>query len=142
MAKLEIARGCDPNLINPLPIDSDGEWLVAHLYETHDFWHVLTGFDFDMEGEFGVGGFYLAQLPGCTFFAFMTSLLMLKTVWKERDQLAVQIQAFCQGYEIGQRSSPLIGLDWSQLWYRDLDELRQELGIVEAGRIDITAIAA
>jgi len=35
-----------------------------------------------------------------------------------------------------------VGLDWSQLWHRDLEELRRELNITEAGRIDQTALAA
>lgn len=141
-AQLEKQRGIDPNLIDPLPADTDGEWVMAHLYETHDFWHVLTGFGFDMEGEFGVAGVYMAQLRNFGFGGFMLSILMMKTTWKDRDQLGEQMQAFCDGYQIGRRSQPLIGLDWSQLWERDMEDLRQELNISEAGRMDITALAA
>jgi ubiquinone biosynthesis protein COQ4 len=142
LAKLELARGIDPNLVDPLPHDSDGEWVMAHMYETHDFWHVLTGFGFDMEGEFGVAGVYMGQLRNVTFFAFMLSILLMKNVWKDRDQLGIRMRAFSEGYQIGQRSQPLIGLDWSQLWHRDMEELRRELNISEAGRIDTTALAA
>jgi len=142
LAKLELARGIDPNLVDHLPHDSDGEWVMAHMYETHDFWHVLTGFGFDMEGEFGVAGVYMGQLRNVTFFAFMVSILLMKNVWKDRDQLGIRMRAFSEGYQIGQRSKPLIGLDWSQLWHRDMEELRQELNISEAGRIDTTAMAA
>ena len=142
LAKLEMQRGIDPNLVDPLPDNDDGEWLVAHLYETHDFWHVLTGFAFNEEGEYGVAGVYLGQLPNATFFAFMVSIVMMKTVWKDGDQLGKQFRALCEGYQIGQRSLPMVGLDWSQLWHRDLEELRRELNITEAGRIDQTALAA
>lgn len=142
LAKLEIQRGIDPNLVDPLPDNDDGEWLVAHLYETHDFWHVLTGFAFNEEGEYGVAGVYLGQLPNATFFAFMLSIVMLKTVWKDGDQLGKQFSALCEGYQIGQRSLPMVGLDWSQLWHRDLEDLRRELNITEAGRIDQAALAA
>ena len=142
LAKLELARGIDPNLIDPLPADTDGEWVMAHVYETHDFWHVLTGFGFDMEGEYGVAGVYMGQLRNNTFLAFMLSVVLLKDVWKDRDHLGQHMRAFCDGYEIGQRSQPMVGLDWSQLWHRDMEELRQELNISEAGRIDTTALAA
>lgn len=140
--KLEKQRGIDPNLIDPLPADTDGEWVMAHVYETHDFWHVITGFGFDMEGEYGVGGVYLGQMRNNSFLVFMTALLLLKDIWKDRDNLGKHLRAFCDGYEIGQRSLPMIGLDWSQLWQRDMEELRQELNISEAGRMDITALAA
>jgi ubiquinone biosynthesis protein Coq4 len=142
LAKLELQRGIDPNLVDPLPDENDGDWLLAHLYETHDFWHVLTGFGFDMEGEYGVAGVYMGQLRNNTFFAFMIALVLVKDIWKDRDHLGEHLRAYCEGYQIGQRSQPLVGLNWSQLWRRDIEELRQELDISEAGRIDKTALAA
>lgn len=142
LAKLELQRGIDPSLVDPLPGDSDGDWLLAHLYETHDFWHVLTGFGFNMDGEYGVAGVYMGQLRNSTFFAFMIALVLVRDIWKDRDHLGEHLRAFHQGYQIGQRSQPLVGLDWSQLWERDIEELRQELNISEAGRIEKTALAA
>jgi ubiquinone biosynthesis protein Coq4 len=142
LAVVERKRDYDPNLIDPLPHDSEGDWLMAHLYETHDFWHVLTGFDFDLEGELGVGGVYMAQLPNATFFGFMLSLIMLKVVWKHPEQHGAILAAFNEGYRIGQRCQPLLGLDWQQLCKRDLNELRSELNIDDAGRIEAFARAA
>lgn len=142
LAKLEMQRGIDPNLVDPLPADNDGEWVMAHLYETHDFWHVLTGFGFDMEGEYGVAGVYLGQMRNNTFLAFMLALVLVKDIWKDRGHLGEHVRAFCDGHRIGQRSQPMIGLDWSQLWERDMEELRQELNISEAGRIETAALAA
>jgi ubiquinone biosynthesis protein Coq4 len=77
-----------------------------------------------------------------TFFAFMIALVLVKDIWKDRDHLGEHLRAYCEGYQIGQRSQPLVGLNWSQLWRRDIEELRQELDISEAGRIDKTALAA
>ena len=76
-ATLSLDRGIDPNIVEPLPDHSDGDWLMAHLYETHDFWHVLTGNYFDMNGEFGVAGVYLGQMPKFSFIAFFTAILSL-----------------------------------------------------------------
>ncbi len=142
LAVVERKRNYDPNLIDPLPDDSEGDWVMAHLYETHDFWHVLTGFDFDLEGELGVGGVYMAQLPNATFFGFMLAVIMLKVVWKHPEQHGDILAAFNEGYRIGKRCKPLIGLDWQSLWSRDLKELRRELNIDDAGRIEAFAEAA
>ena len=142
LAKLEMQRGIDPNLVDPLPADNDGEWLMAHMYETHDFWHVLTGFGFDMEGEYGVAGVYMGQMRNNTFLAFMLALVLVKDLRKDRENLGKHIQAFCDGHRISQRSQPIVGLDWSALWERDIEELRQELNISEAGRIEKVALAA
>ena len=131
-AVVQMARGVDPNLVDPLPGDTDGEWLMAHMYETHDFWHFICGFGFDLEGEFGVGGVYMAQQPKNTFFAFMIALLTLENVWKNRDKLPLNIRAFCNGYEIGRKARPLTGLHWEDLWARDLHEVREEFGISSA----------
>jgi ubiquinone biosynthesis protein Coq4 len=38
--------------------------LVKRGYETHDIWHVVTGFHTDVAGELGLQAFYLAQFPG------------------------------------------------------------------------------
>ena len=142
LAVVERKRNYDPNLIDPLPDDSEGDWLIAHMYETHDFWHVLTGFNFDLEGELGVAGVYMAQLPNATFFGFMLSIIMLKIVWQNPGEHGAMFAALNQGYQIGQRCEPLLGLDWQELWHRDLDELRRELGIDEAGRLEAFAQAA
>jgi ubiquinone biosynthesis protein Coq4 len=134
-ASLSIDRGIDPNIVEPIPGDTDGDWLMAHLYETHDFWHVLTGHYFNMDGEYGVSGFYMAQMPKFSFFAFFLSLLTLQHVWKKRDSLGGIVRAFCKGYDIGSKAKCVVGLDWENIYHRDLNELREELGIIEAGTL-------
>ena len=57
-------NGLDPASIPSLPDDDEGKYVRAHLYETHDLWHVVTGFGTDVPGELGLQAFYQAQLPG------------------------------------------------------------------------------
>ena len=141
-ATLAHERGLDPNLVEKMPAVDDGDWLMAYAYETHDLWHLLTGFYYDLEGEFGVAGFYLGQLPKFSFIAFFTSLLMLRTVWNDRDAIAVHMRAFVDGYELGRNARCLFGLEWAAVYDRDLDELRTEWGVTDAGRIPATKLAA
>ncbi|MCA1663753.1 MAG: hypothetical protein LC659_05720 [Myxococcales bacterium] len=57
-------NGLDPASIPTLPDEDEGKYVRAHLYETHDLWHVVTGFGTDVAGELGLQAFYQAQLPG------------------------------------------------------------------------------
>ncbi len=133
-AQHAMKRGISPNPVETMPAPNDGDWLMAYMYETHDLWHVLTGFYYDMEGEFGVAGFYMGQLPKFSFIAFFSSLLMIRAVWNDRDIVPVLYGAFVEGYTMGRKARCLVGLDWSTIYASNLAELRAEWGIAEAGR--------
>lgn len=54
------------NNLKPLeikPSNNDYEFLGAHISETHDIWHVITGFNTDLIGELKLEAFYVCQLP-------------------------------------------------------------------------------
>jgi ubiquinone biosynthesis protein Coq4 len=141
-AELALKRGIDPNLVEKMPADSDGDWLMASAYETHDFWHLITGFYYNLEGEFGVAGFYMGQLPRFSFIAFFSAILMIRTVWNDRDAVATHTRAFVEGYEMGRRARCLFGLNWAEVYDQNLDELRAQWRVEQAGRIPEPAMAA
>src|ERR1700683_2563424 len=58
------ANGLDPAAIPTLTSNDELEFIRAHLYETHDVWHAVTGFNTDVAGELGLQAFYAAQGPG------------------------------------------------------------------------------
>ena len=134
-AKVSLDRGIEPVALEPISQEEDGDWLMTWAYETHDIWHVMTGNYYDEVGEFGVAGFYLGQMPRFTFVLFFSSLMMLRTVWRDRDEMESRMQAFVDGYERGSRAKNLMGLNWTESFHRDLEELRAEWGIEDAGRI-------
>jgi ubiquinone biosynthesis protein COQ4 len=89
---------------------------------------VVTGWGNDEIGEFGLGGFYTAQLAGPPFFGYLTAIAMLSTVLRRRS-LQAFMDALVTGYGMGEQSEPLFGTDWSTLWNVPLDELRARFGI-------------
>jgi ubiquinone biosynthesis protein Coq4 len=121
------ARGLNPNL-GHIPPESEVDWLLHHLIQRHDVWHVVTGWGNDEIGESGLGAFYLAQLAAPTFFGFLLSLLGLSTVLRRRS-FGEFMDALVAGYEMGKRAEPLFGVDWSALWGTQLAELRTRFGI-------------
>ncbi len=120
-------RGIDPNLIQVPPTDEIG-WMLNHMYQSHDVWHVVTGWGNDLAGEVGLGGFYAAQFGNPSFFGYMLALILLNVVVRRAD-LGEVFEAWSAGYRSGKRSQPLFGADWDRLWEVPLDELRRRFEI-------------
>ena len=129
------AAGIDPNLVD-VPVASEGDYVMAHLFETHDIWHVVTGWGNDELGEVGLGGFYLAQLE-LPLIALMLALILVNTVTRAPGTLRERMDALVAGYTMGKRAAPLFGVPWEQRWSEPVDSLRASMGIessVTSGR--------
>jgi ubiquinone biosynthesis protein COQ4 len=120
-------RGIDPNLVRVPPTDEIG-WMLNHVYQTHDIWHVVTGWGNDLPGEVGLGAFYAAQLGNPAFFGYMLALVLLNVVVR-RGHLGQVFEAFAAGYRAGQRTRPLFGVDWDGLWGVPIEELRSRFEV-------------
>lgn len=127
------ARDLNPNL-GYIPPATEVDWLLNHLIQTHDLWHVATGWGNDEVGEYGLGGFYLAQMAAPTFFGFLLALAALSTILRRRS-FGEFIEAVFAGYEMGKRAEPLFGRDWATLWAEPLVDVRARLGIAGEGVI-------
>ena len=121
------ARGLNPNLGYIAP-ESDVDWLLNHLAQTHDIWHVITGWGNDEVGEIGLGGFYMGQLGAPAFFGFLVGLLSLSTVLRRRS-VEDFIEALTTGYGQGKSASSMFGVDWSALWSEPLTDVRARFGL-------------
>jgi ubiquinone biosynthesis protein COQ4 len=123
-----LAAGLDANLIK-VPVDADdASYLLAHLYETHDIWHVVSGCGNDEIGEIAVGGFYAGQIPA-PFFVFLLAIGLLNTAFSRPAQLPDRLEGFAKAYLAGRRAQALFGTDWTALWDKPLSDVRRSLGI-------------
>ncbi|MBK6516318.1 MAG: hypothetical protein IPG04_19990 [Polyangiaceae bacterium] len=121
-----------PEALPSLEGASEHEYVRAHLYETHDMWHALTGFGADVAGELGLQGFYSAQVDGPLATAILAAGLLNTALFTFDDRVA-RMDAITAGWSAGRAAAPLFGLDWEAAWSRPLAEVRQELGIDPAG---------
>lgn len=133
-------RGINPNLVN-IPPTTEEDWLLNHLFQTHDMWHVVTGWQFDQEGELGLGGFYCGQLKTPAFFSFMTGLLLLKAVWR-REDTAPLLDAFNEGYRVGKITKPMFGASWNDLWQMPINDVRRKFELPVEALPQLTAVEA
>jgi len=121
-------QGLDPSALPNLPTPDDHAYLRAHLYETHDVWHIVTGFGTDWKGEIGLQAFYLSQIPGPLSAALLAvgCLRLAAYEMESRDALMGEI---IRGWEMGKRARPLFGVRWNDLWTLSLGEVRARLGV-------------
>jgi ubiquinone biosynthesis protein Coq4 len=132
-------RNLDPNLVR-VPEDDETGWMLNHLYQTHDVWHVLTGWDNDLTGEVGVGAFYKGQFRSPAFFGFMLALILLNIVFRRAD-LDAAVSAISEGFRAGRNAEPLFGVTWNDWWKVPVRDVRQHFKIVphteaSAGHVD------
>lgn len=142
-ARFMRGRGLDPNdipSVDPENRGDDFDFVIAHLYETHDLWHVVTGYATDLPGELGLQAFYLAQQPSPLAATLVTSGLLGATGRMVRRSLATGvgptaavaeastiIDAVSSGWQRGRVATGLIGRDWKTEWDRPLTDLRRDL---------------
>jgi len=114
-------------LIDPSPVDSDKDFIVHRLKETHDITHVLTGFGIDGASELGLQGFNLAQnrspLAVMLIFGGMLSAL------QNDEALTPILRALAQGFQMGLDAELVIARKLEDDWDRPLADWQRELNL-------------
>jgi ubiquinone biosynthesis protein Coq4 len=107
-------------------------YLRLRIHQTHDIWHMLTGFGTDPAGEVGLQGFYFAQFTNGQA-AMIVAGAILKSILRRRyGELERFVEAFCEGFVNGRRARPLLGTKWEDLWQEPVDDLRRRFHIQPA----------
>lgn len=108
---------------------NDYEFLSAHLSETHDIWHIVTGCNTDILGEIQLESFYLYQLPASRFWLALITKNLLKTVLHDIERSTEYMNAIATGWMMAKQAKPLFGVDWKTMWQTPLDEIRANFNI-------------
>ena len=111
-----------------IPIHSDASYLEARLSQTHDIWHLITGFSTDVIDEIGLQAFHLPQFPYPLAVALISSTLM-STLLFQPAELPALLAAIQQGWQMGKAAKPLFAQKWEEHWDKPLSTWRAELGI-------------
>jgi ubiquinone biosynthesis protein Coq4 len=121
--------GYDPNLHAGMEPLNDAVYVELRLSQTHDLWHVVTGFDTTVVGEIGLQAFHLTQFP-YPLASVLTAQALFSTTLLEADQLPALVQAIHTGLQMGQRARPLFAQRWEDGWEKPLAQWRQELNLL------------
>jgi ubiquinone biosynthesis protein COQ4 len=122
-------KGMSPNLVEPLTVDTPGSFVLAHFGETHDIWHLVTGYGMDELGEASLIGFYSAQFGQAPHFALLLGILFLNTAFFRPSDFRRRMDAMTLGWEAGKSADSLFGRDWAGLWNTPIREVRESLGL-------------
>lgn len=109
---------------------SDSDFLQAHITETHDIWHVLTGSDTSILGEIQLEAFYVAQLYASRFWTALLAKNLLKAAIYNIEVSMQYLDALSCGWQMAKQAQPLFGVDWSQWWDRPLEDVRSAFHLV------------
>lgn len=120
--------GFDPNFYRRVEVEDDVSYFFLRMRQTHDIWHIVTGFNTDVAGELGLKAFELAQTHR-TMSVVLIAGGLLGTLFKHPQDLDKLLEQIAIGYRLGAKAKPLFAQKWEQNWERPLQEWRQELGI-------------
>jgi ubiquinone biosynthesis protein COQ4 len=98
--------------------DEAARYVAQRIRQTHDLWHVLTGYDTDVLGEAELQAFTYAQLR--TPFSLLVALFGASNA----NLLSPRVWA---AYRRGKRAAPLVWRAWERHFATPLPELRQLL---------------
>ena len=126
------SMGFDPDYYRKLEVDSDVDYVVMRIRQTHDIWHVVTGFDTHPLGEICVKAVELAQTHRPMAGAICAGG-MFRYLFREPESFNEYLASVAMGYRLGIRARPLLAQKWEEMWERPVDEIRAELGVTPLG---------
>lgn len=108
-------------------------WFGRRIRDSHDLWHIVSGYGRDGLGEACLVAFSFAQTrgPGWAVIAIGAGVkaIRLGGGWKH-------VAAIWEGYQRGRRSAWLPGEDYRALLAEPVESARRRLGIVPSPKYD------
>lgn len=120
--------GFDPNLHAGMTAKSDAEYVELRLSQTHDLWHIVTGFDASETDEIGLQAFHLSQFPYPLATMLVANSLIFATL-KAPEMLPQLLEAIARGFQMGKTAKPLFAQKWEEGWEKPLTQWQAELNI-------------
>ena len=120
--------GFDPNLHAGMTAKSDAEYVELRLSQTHDLWHIVTGFDTSITGEIGLQAFHLPQFPYPLATILVANSLISSTL-RAPEILPELLESIAQGLQMGKAAKPLFAQKWEEGWEKSLSQWQAELNI-------------
>ncbi len=124
--------GFDPNYYRKIDVQDEIDYILMRVRQTHDIWHVVTGFDTHPLGEIAVKATELAQTHR-PMAAAICAGGVFRYMLHQPDEFGDCIESIVAGYHLGLRARPLLAMKWEELWDRPVEELRRRLDVAPLG---------
>lgn len=126
-------NGLDPDLFQAPPgLPDTVSYIAKRTRQTHDIWHVLTGYKPDVAGEIALQAFTFAQtqMPSSGLIALFGSL-------KFAPRAPRAVFMTIDGLRRGRRARFLTTVRWEDHWQDTLDDVRRMFGIEPARAAEV-----
>lgn len=134
-----IANGLKPDFVPTVDGVDESGIFSRRMSQTHDLWHVVTGYKTDLLGEFGNAGFYMGQFhahggeDAHVLMRLSATLVAAASLYAALFDLVLCRKAMAgvvQGWHMGQKAKPLFPVRWEHMWDRPLNDICNELEVV------------
>lgn len=119
--------GLQPDFYRQLDVEDDYSYIAMRLRQTHDVWHIITGFGTDLAGEVGLQAFTLAQLRSPLAVAIIAASVTYAL--KSSSPLNPLVERIQQGWQMGENAHPFLAQKWEQDWEKPLTQWRFDLKV-------------
>lgn len=126
-ASTMIRENLQPVFYPNIGIEEDYSYIAMRMRQTHDIWHIITGFGTDPACEAGLQAFTLAQMRSPLAIALLGGLLV--NALKSSSSLHPLFERIQQGWLMGENALPFLAEKWEDSWSRPLAEWRTALKV-------------
>ncbi|WP_016949117.1 Coq4 family protein [Anabaena sp. PCC 7108] len=108
-------------------IKNDVDYLNLRVRQTHDIWHAVTGYLYDLDAGIKLAGFQVAQNRSTSMVMFLAALF-LYTIKTNGDfnHIANIIK---EGFDVGCQAKPFLAQKWEEAWEKPIAQWRAELNV-------------
>jgi ubiquinone biosynthesis protein Coq4 len=123
-----IDNGFSPDFFPIVKVVDDATFFTLRMRQTHDIWHVLTGYNPTVTGEIALQAFYQSQTNG-----LLNSMLIGAGVFHiglfDITNMGTFLDAISEGRQRGLQARPLAPGKWETMWSRSLADVRRDYNI-------------
>lgn len=130
-AQMLTERNFTQNFYPHVPIVDKRSFLKSRARATHDFIHVLTGYNTDLEGEIAVQAFTLGQVGISPTSLVIVCAGLLNVLFTDVTRTPVVMELFSDAYRRGKEAELLLGVRLEELLPMQLGDARLRLKIPE-----------
>ena len=105
-------------------------WMARRYRDTHDIWHILTGYPTSTEGEMCIAMFSFAQTKSLAWLMIgLGAIFAILNYLRQPLQSFVIFKMAYEAYRNGKRAKFLLAEDYDKLLSENLDSARERLNI-------------
>lgn len=118
----------DENLFPQPDFSSVINYITSRVYQTHDFWHVLTGYSIHLEDEMALQAFAVGQYKQPISMTIIAGGI-IHILQKNPERSFFIMNSITQGYERGLKAKFLLEINIFKYLDRPLKEVQEMLNI-------------